>query len=142
MVELSIAADAAERDLADLVDDRPTYRPVGREQGPTSGELCTRIHFKMIERIPLLFGLFKTDVIILGTQITSQKLNLHIYESNANRGLVQIYKLRRIIAEGQQKSRVEELISGRTSKLLQSYTQAACRTAHKAHMQAYTTLFQ
>ena len=142
LVEVNIAADAAERDLADLADNQLTYRPINGQQSPASGELCTRIHFQMIERIPLLFGLFHNDVTIFGTQIMSQKLRLHIYESSANKGLVQIYKLRRILNEDQQKSRVEELISGKTSKLLQSYTQAACRKAHRAHMQSYKLLMQ
>ena len=140
-VALATSLDVDKLGLADVALNRPEYRPASPAQSPES-ELCTRIHFKMVERIPLLFGLFKNDVTILGTQIMSQVLKLHIYESQANNGLVQIYKLRRFAAEDQQTTKVEELISGQTSKLLQCYTQAACRQAHKEHMQLYSTVLQ
>ncbi len=133
--------ELAGQSLDDLAAVRPAYDMMEPSQLSTSGEACTRIHFKLVERVPLLFGLFKTDVVIFGTQIMSQSLNLHIYESNANQGLVKIYKLRRFIEVEEQATNIEELIVGETKWLLRRYTQASCRKGHQEHMQRYRTCF-
>ncbi len=134
-------AELAGQSLDDLAASRPTYDMTERSQSSTSGEACTRIHFKMVERVPMLFGLFKTDVVIFGTQIMSHLLNLHIYESNANQGLVKIYKIRRFVEVEKQATNIEELIVGETKWLLRRYTQASCRKGHQEHMQHYRTCF-
>ena len=131
--------ELAGRSLDDLAASRPTYDVMQPTQSSTSGEACTRVHFKMVERVPMLSGLFTTDVVIFGTQIMSQSLNLHIYESNANQGLVKIYKLRRFVEVEEQATNIEELIVGETKWLLRRYTQASCRKGHQEHMQRYIT---
>jgi hypothetical protein len=133
--------ELAGRSLDDLAVGRPTYDVIEPTQSSTSGEACTRIHFKLVERVPLLFGLFKTDVVIFGTQIVSHLLNLHIYESDANQGLVKIYKLRRFVEVEEQATNIEELIVGETKWLLRRYTQASCRKGHQEHMQCYRSCF-
>ena len=133
--------ELAGRSLDDLAASRPTYDVMEPIQSSTSGEACTRIHFKLTERVPLLFGLLKTDVVILGTQIMSHLLNLHIYESNANQGLVKIYKLRRFVQVEEKATNIEELVVGETKWLLRRYTQASCRKGHQEHMQLYSTCF-
>ncbi len=133
--------ELAGRSLDNLADSRPTYDMVEPTQPSTSGEVCTRIHFKLVERVPLLFGLFKTDVVIFGTQIMSRLLKLHIYESNADQGLVKIYKLRRFVELDEQATNIKELILGETKWLLRRYTQASCRKGHQEHMQRYRTCF-
>lgn len=141
-IVLHTPADFAGRSLEDLSVHRPTYELLEPTQAANAeGEHCSRVHFKMIERIPLLFGLIKNDVTILGTQITSQSLKLHIYESEANKGLVKIYKLRQFAAQGKQTTKIEELISGKTIRLLRWYTQSSCRHAHQRHMQSYQSCF-
>jgi len=133
--------ELAGRSLDDLAVGRPTYDVIEPTQSSRSGEACTRIHFKLVERVPLLFGLFKTDVVIFGTQIMSHLLHLHIYESDANQGLVKIYKLRRFVEVEEQATNIEELIVGETKWLLRRYTQASCRKGHQEHMQCYRTCF-
>ena len=133
--------ELAGRSLDDLAASRPTYDVMEPIQSSMSGEACTRIHFKLIERVPLLFGRLKTDVVILGTQIMSHLLNLHIYESNANQGLVKIYKLRRFVQVEEKATNIEELVVRETKWLLRRYTQASCRKGHQEHMQLYSTCF-
>ena len=140
-IVLHKSTELARQSLDDLAASRPAYDMMKPSQSLTSGEVCTRIHFKLVERVPLLFGLFKTDVVIFGTQIMSHLLNLHIYESNANQGLVKIYKLRRFIEVEEQATNIEELIVGETKWLLRRYTQASCRKGHQEHMQRYRTCF-
>jgi len=140
-IVLHKSTELARQSLDDLAASRPTYGVMKPNQSSTSGEVCSRIHFKLVQRVPLLFGLFKTDVVIFGTQIMSHLLNLHIYESNANQGLVKIYKLRRFAEAGEQATNIEELILGETKWLLRRYTQASCRKGHQEHMQLYRTCF-
>lgn len=141
-VILQAPGELAQRSLGELAKNRPTFEPHEPAQGADQQQLCTRIHFKMIERIPLLFGLVKHDVTIFGTQTTIQSLKLHIYESDANKGLVKIYKLRRFLAGEQQECVVHELIMGETNRVLRQYTQSSCRDAHQRHMQSYQTLLK
>ena len=136
-IVLHKSTELARQSLDDLAASCPTYDMVKPRQSSVSGEVCTRIHFNLVERVPLLFGLLKTDVVIFGTQIMSHMLNLHIYESNANQGLVKIYKLRRFSEVEEQATKVEELIVGETKWLLRRYTQASCRKGHQEHMQSY-----
>lgn len=133
--------ELAGQSLDYLAASRPTYDVIEPSQSSTLGGACTRIHFKLVERVPLMFGLFKTDVVIFGTQVMSHLLNLHIYESNANQGLVKIYKVRRFVEAEEQATNIEELIVGETRWLLRHYTQASCRKGHQEHMQLYRTCF-
>lgn len=140
-IVLHKSSELAGKSLDDLASSRPIYDVMKSSQSSTSGEVCTRIHFKLVERVPLLFGLFKTNVVVFGTQIMSPVLNLHIYESNANQGLVKIYKLRRFVEVEEQATNIEELIVGETKWLLRRYTQASCRKGHQEHMQRYRYCF-
>ena len=141
-VALQVCDRLSARALPDIAADRPLYDTLSDAHQCDPSMICTRIHFKMVERVSLLFGLIKKEVTIFGTQIMSQPLRLHIYESDANKGLVKIYKLRRFTAEDQHKTLVEELICGKTAKLLRHYTQESCRAAHQQHMQLYQSLIQ
>lgn len=126
--------------LVDIAVNRPLYNKLSDAQPSNSSVICTRVHFKMVERVSMLFGLIKKDVTIFGTQIMSHPLKLHIYESDANKGLVNIYKLRRFSAKEENKTLIEELICGKTTRLLRQYTQSSCRAAHQQHMQQYQSL--
>ena len=128
--------------LCDVAANRPLYDTLSEAEQCDPSMICTRVHFQMVERVSMLFGLIKKDVTIFGTQIMSQPLRLHIYESSANKGLVRIYKLRRFQAKEGNKTLVEELICGKTTRLLRQYTQSSCRAAHQQHMQQYQSLMQ
>lgn len=141
-VELQECNALSDLTLADIAANRPLYNKVSHAQPSNASLICTRVHFKMVERVSMLFGLVKKDVIIFGTQIMSHPLKLHIYESDANKGLVQIYKLRRFSAQEENKTLIEELICGKTIRLLRQYTQSSCRPAHQQHMQQYQSLMQ
>ena len=132
--------ELATRDLEDLASCRPQHQDFDSLQHAGLQQPCLRVHFKMVERISTAFGLIKIDVTIFGTQIMHSNARVHIYESNANKGLVKIYKLRRFSLVENDTTQIEELIVGKTNWLLRSYTQSACRTAHQKHMQSYKTL--
>lgn len=141
-VTLHVRNGLSESALFDIAVDRPVYEALSDSHERASSITCTRLHFKMVERLHLLFGMLTKDVSICGTQIVCQPLRLHIYESEASKGLVKIYKLRRFTAEQQHKTLVEELICGKTTRLLRRYTQASCRDAHQQHMQLYQSLIE
>ena len=141
-VVVRLASGVSNSSLNEVAINRPSYDTISDTHCSNPSSVCLRIRFKMVERVPILFGLIKNDVTISGTQIMSPSLGLHIYESDANKGLVTIYKLRRFTAKGQQETLIEELICGKTKNLLQRYTQTACRNAHQKHMQGYQSFIQ
>lgn len=141
-VELQECNALSDLTLVEIAANRPLYNKLSDAQPSNPSMICTRVHFKMVERVSMIFGLIKKDVTILGTQIMSHPLKLHIYESDANKGLVKIYKLRRFKALEENKTIVEELICGKTTRLLRQYTQSSCRAAHQQHMQQYQSLIQ
>ena len=141
-VALQVCNDVSDLALCDIATNRPSYHTLSAADQCDRSMICTRVHFQMVERVSILFGLIKKDVTIFGTQITNQTLRLHIYESDANKGLVRIYKLRRFTAKEGNKTLVEELICGKTTRLLKHYTQSSCRAAHQQHMQQYQSLIQ
>ena len=142
-VALQVCNGVSDLALCDIAANRPLFHKHSDMGQCDPSGICTRVHFQMTERVSMLFGLIKKDVIIVGTQIMSQSLRLHIYESNANKGLVKIYKLRRFSAtEEGNKTLIDELICGNTTRLLRQYTQSSCRAAHQQHMQQYQSLIQ
>ena len=141
-VVLQVCHGVSDLALGDIAASRPSYDTLSDADQCDQSMICTRVHFQMVERVSMLFGLIKKDVTIVGTQIMSPLLRLHIYESNANKGLVKIYKLRRFTAKEENKTLVEELICGNTTRILRQYTQSSCRAAHQQHMQQYQSLIQ
>lgn len=139
-VALQVRNGVSDLALCDIAANHPLFDTLSDAHQCDPSMICTRVHFKMVERVSMLFGLIKKDVTIFGTQIMSQSLRLHIYESDANKGLVKIYKLRRFTAMEENKTLIEELICGKTTRLLRQYTQSSCRAAHQQHMQHYQTL--
>ena len=141
-VSVHLPSVLSDGSLDDIAANRPLYHTVPNDHSSDASATCTRVCFEMVERVPVLFGMIKNNVTIRGTQIMSSSQKFHIYESDANKGLVKIYKLRRFVAKEQQKTLVEELICGTTYKILRRYTQTACRAAHQAQMQLYQSLMQ
>lgn len=102
---------------------------------------ATRIHWRLVERVPLVLGLHN-DVEIFGSQINVPSRRVHLYENSANKGLVECLKIRRFeagdAADGT--TRISELVRGQTNFLLRAYTEKACRKGHTEHMEAYHKL--
>lgn len=98
-----------------------------------------RYRFKLVEKIVMAGGLYKSEVVVLGSQIVIPGRNLHLYETSANGGMVETLKVRRFEAEGTS-TRVAEQIRGEVSWLLRKYTESECRKAHQSQMNEYHTL--
>ncbi|KAJ3847379.1 hypothetical protein EV368DRAFT_51289, partial [Lentinula lateritia] len=86
--------------------------------------------FTMTETIPLLFGLFKNDVILNGTLTWDESASLALYETESNNG-VQVWKLRIFEEVDANSTRVSERIEGVCPQWLKAIVQ---REASKGHM--------
>ncbi|CCG81674.1 protein of unknown function [Taphrina deformans PYCC 5710] len=104
----------------------------------TSEEVARRIHWVLKEQVTYL-GI-PVSVTVLGTQIHSDKGKLHIYEGSANDGQVVVHKVRRFIAEDGHKTRIAEVIHGRTMWLLSGFVGRECRRAHAKQVARYIEL--
>lgn len=107
----------------------------------SQGLEAARYRFKLVERIPILGGLSKTDVEVFGSQIVIPSRKVHLYESSANGGLVLILKVRRFEADCEE-TRIDETINGETNWFLRKYTEGSCRKAHREHMAKYHELLE
>ncbi|KAJ3900804.1 hypothetical protein F5879DRAFT_808527, partial [Lentinula edodes] len=86
--------------------------------------------FTMTETIPLVFGLFKNDVILNGTLTWDESAKLALYETESNNG-VQVWKLRTFEEVDANSTRVSERIEGVCPRWLRAIVQ---REASKGHM--------
>ncbi|KAF8150089.1 hypothetical protein B0H34DRAFT_785290 [Crassisporium funariophilum] len=127
-------------------------------ESPDSVKVVTRQHFKLEETVPLLFGTFKTKVLLDGTltwddSVLSSSSSTGtddpveaLYESVSNGGIV-VWKLRtfqRVPNEGEgatDQTRVTERIEGWAPALLRFIVQSEATKAHRTHMDSYHTLF-
>lgn len=115
--------------------------PIGQDSPAIGDEQATRYRFRLVERIPMLGGLYKQDVEILGSQIVAEGRHLHLYETTTNGGLVEVLKIRRFEAAGNS-TKVVEQIRGETNWMLRKYTEMSCRKAHVDHMNRYHELLK
>ncbi|KAF9267978.1 hypothetical protein L218DRAFT_955145 [Marasmius fiardii PR-910] len=112
---------------------------------PSAGEQdaqarkASRQFFTMTESVPLLFGLFHTQVHLSGTLTWDENARTTLYETQSDTSL-QVWKLREFTEEGD-KTRVTERIEGMCSFLLRSIVQKEAAKGHAAHMESYHTLF-
>lgn len=98
----------------------------------------------MEETVPFLGGLFKTKVAIEGSQTEDREGRCCLYESVASKQNLTIWKLRsfeEVEVDGKMETKVDERIEGRCPGWLKWYVGRTCRNSHKAHMEAYHTLF-
>ncbi|KAJ3888302.1 hypothetical protein GG344DRAFT_90019 [Lentinula edodes] len=86
--------------------------------------------FTMTETIPLVFGLFKNDVILNGTLTWDESAKLALYETESNNG-VQVWKLRTFEEVDANSTRVSERIEGVCPRWLRAIVQ---REASKGHI--------
>ncbi|KAI5892911.1 uncharacterized protein SCHCODRAFT_02501785 [Schizophyllum commune H4-8] len=100
-----------------------------------------RQHFSMTETIPLLFGIIKHDVLIVGTLTWDTSACVALYESEADQGVL-VWKLRTFEEVEGGSTRVNERIEGKCSALLRPIVQRETTRGHQAHMNAYQMLFK
>ncbi|KDR76105.1 hypothetical protein GALMADRAFT_225797 [Galerina marginata CBS 339.88] len=125
----------------------------------------TRQHFTMEETVPLLFGMFKSRVLLKGTLSWDESvlssistpspqtepssanaendIELHaLYETMSDGGII-VWKLRTFTPEAGDptKTRVTERIEGWAPMLLRPIVQSETLKGHRAHMEQYHTLF-
>lgn len=116
-----------------------TYREHSADVSASAGEeVARRIHWVLKEQVTYL-GI-PVSVTVLGTQIHSDKEKLHIYEGSANNGQVIVHKVRRFINEDGGKTRISEVIRGRTMWLLSGFVGRECRRAHAEQVARYVDL--
>ncbi|KAJ7593374.1 hypothetical protein C8J56DRAFT_779706 [Mycena floridula] len=121
---------------------RTQPKPLEGETAPgdQAARSLPRQSFKMVETIPLLFGLIKKDVRLSGCITLDNDNKIALYESILDSG-VQIWKLREFHELEEGKTRVKEIIQGRCPPLLRPIVQREAATSHCAHMDAFQTLF-
>lgn len=119
----------------DLVSGNLEYH-----SGPPSEneEVCERLFFRLVERI--YYCGIRISVVVLGTQITSRKAFLQLYESSANQGQVTIRKVRKFMAVSPHETRIHETIEGQTSWILRGFVGRECRRAHGAQVARYNEM--
>lgn len=113
----------------------------GYEASETQEEqvrVLPRQFFKLVETVPIFFGLFKSRVEITGTLTWDEEARVALYESVTNHGIV-VWKLRELeeLEEGgKQRTRVKETIKGRCPGWMRFIVQ---READKGHRCGFST---
>lgn len=131
----------ASRTTFSIYSKKDAEGPISHGSSAIGDEKATRYRFKLVERIPMLGGLYKQDVEIFGSQIVVEGRHLHLYETTTNGGLVEVLKIRRFEAAGNS-TKVIEQIRGETNWMLRKYTEVSCRKAHVDHMNRYQELLK
>ncbi|KIY64988.1 hypothetical protein CYLTODRAFT_401084 [Cylindrobasidium torrendii FP15055 ss-10] len=105
---------------------------------PASTTGLPRLHWKMTESIPVVFGLAKFPVHLNGTLTWDEANNIALYESTT--GLILVWKLR-VFEEVEGGTRVTETIQGKAPFLLRSKVQSDASKGHAEHVSRYPRLF-
>ncbi|KII85165.1 hypothetical protein PLICRDRAFT_116899 [Plicaturopsis crispa FD-325 SS-3] len=106
------------------------------------GSGLPRQYFRLEETVPLIFGLTR-KVEITGTLTWDDDAKVSLYETSADQGIL-IWKLREFEEfeeGGMTKTKVRETIEGRCPTWLRLIVQKETSRSHRAHMDAYRTLF-
>ncbi|KAJ3732520.1 hypothetical protein DFJ43DRAFT_1131777 [Lentinula guzmanii] len=101
---------------------------------------ASRQAFTMTETVPLLFGLFKNDVVLKGTLTWDETAKVALYETESTNG-VQVWKIRTFEEVDADTTRVSERIEGICPRWLRAIVQREASKGHFAHMNQYHTLF-
>lgn len=100
---------------------------------PTSSAGLPRQFFRLQETIPLVFGLAKTKVEIVGAQTWDETAKMALYETVTDQGIV-VWKLRQfkeIEEDGKKKTSVIETIKGKSPGWMQLIVQREAAKGHK-----------
>ncbi|KAE9402891.1 hypothetical protein BT96DRAFT_855197 [Gymnopus androsaceus JB14] len=114
------------------------------EDAESTHIFLTRQSFTMTETVPLMFGLFKSNVILNGTltwEANASPNLVALYETMSNSG-IQVWKLRTFEEINADTTKVSERIEGVCPKWLKGIVQKEAEKGHAAHMDLYHTLFE
>ncbi|KAJ3992409.1 hypothetical protein F5050DRAFT_1699361 [Lentinula boryana] len=115
-------------------------KPEDTQSNSEGTRMLPRQAFTMTETIPLLFGLFKNDVVLKGTLTWDETAKVALYETESSNG-VQVWKLRTFEEVDADTTRVSERIEGICPRWLRAIVQREASKGHLAHMNQYHTLF-
>jgi len=125
------------QDVLDLYGMLAWYRP--RQTGERNGHQV--FNFQFAERVPLLFGLMSTDVVLTGEQEVRPKEKMLIYKSWSS--MVKVTKTRSFhTAVNPQATQVKEHLVVTCPWLLKCVVEPVARDAHRLHMNNYHKLFE
>ncbi|KAF5833868.1 hypothetical protein DUNSADRAFT_9663 [Dunaliella salina] len=98
-------------------------------------------NFQFAERVPVLFGLTSTDVVLTAEQEVRPEEKMLVYRSRSS--MVKVVKTRSFHAtDNPQTTRVKEHLLVTCPKLLKCVVEPAARDAHRFHMSNYHKLFK
>ena len=97
---------------------------------PASDSGLPRQHFTMSETVPILFGIIKTVVKLVGTLTWDEENKLALYETAASGSGILVWKIREFKKVGEDKTLVTETIQGQCPALLKSIVQSQASKAH------------
>jgi hypothetical protein len=90
-----------------------------------------RYFFTLVEDVPVLFGMVKTKVTIAGTLTWDEDAKIALYESETTSGVtVKIWKLRRFEALEGNRTRVTEIIQGKSPFWIKGTVYKECSEGH------------
>ncbi|KAJ3739254.1 hypothetical protein DFH05DRAFT_1530527 [Lentinula detonsa] len=115
-------------------------KPEETQNSLESTRMLPRQAFTMTETVPLLFGLFKNDVVLKGTLTWDETAKVALYETESTNG-VQVWKIRTFEEVDADTTRVSERIEGICPRWLRAIVQREASKGHFAHMNQYHTLF-
>lgn len=134
--DLCSSFELGDKDTVTLTDDLPLadsrVRTFPSAPPDATGRTLPRRAFRLIETVPVLFGLFHKSVEIVGTQTWDDDAKVALYESITDIG-VQVWKLRRfeeVEDGGTKKTRVSETIRGKAPSLLKLIVQKETERSH------------
>lgn len=111
-----------------------TEPPSTFESVTAAGDGLPRQYFRLQETVPLLFGLAKTKVEIVGTQTWDDNTKVALYESVTDQGIM-VWKLRafkEIEEDGTKKTSVIETIKGTCPGWMKIIVQRETIKAHRS----------
>ncbi|KAF5391602.1 hypothetical protein D9757_002536 [Collybiopsis confluens] len=123
--------------------------PADNDEAPASEfrKILPRQPFTMTESVPLLFGMYKANIVLNGTLTWDSEFHTTLYETESNSG-VKVWKLRTFEevaardVNGGNATLVSERIEGVCPRYLKIIVQKETSKGHIAHMDAYHTLFE
>ena len=120
-------------DAAQLPADKPLVDSQMRLVAPSAAGGLTRQWFRMQETIPLLFGLYKQKVEVVGCQTWDEEAKAVLYESVTDQGIL-IWKLRtfeEVDDGGVKTTKVTEVIKGTCPGWMKWIVKREATEAHK-----------
>lgn len=123
-----------DKDTVETPESTPLAEAHVRTEPPSTSELgFPRQFFRLQETVPLLFGLIKTKVEIVGAQTWDENAKVALYETVTNQGIL-VRKLRvfkEIEDDGIKKTSVSETINGTCPMWMKFIVQREATKGHR-----------